>query len=61
MVHIYNLAFLFTLGIVSSIEDLLLICHAYFAHNPKRHIEFIKLTDMMETKWIKMLKNVKTH
>jgi hypothetical protein len=61
MVHRCNLAFLFTLGIVSSIEDLLQSYHAYFAHSPKRHIEFIKLIDMMETKGFKMLKNVKTH
>jgi hypothetical protein len=52
IVHRYNLAFktLSTLGIVSSIKDMLQSCHAYFPHGPKRHLEFIKLTDMMETK-----------
>jgi len=62
MVHRCNLAFktLLTLRIVSSIVDLLQICHAYFAHNLKRHLEFTKLIDMMETKEFKMFKNVKT-
>jgi hypothetical protein len=62
MVHRCNPAFktLLTLGIVSSIVDFLQSCHAYFAHSPKRHLEFTKLTDMMETKELKMFKNVKT-
>jgi hypothetical protein len=63
MAHRGNLAFkaLSTLGIVSSIKDLLQSCHAYFAHSPKRHFEFTKLTNMMETKGLKMFKNIKTH
>jgi hypothetical protein len=62
MVHRCNLTFktLSTLGIVSSIKDLLQSCHAYFAHSPKRHLEFTKLISMMEIKWFKMLKNVET-
>jgi hypothetical protein len=62
MVHRCNFAFktLSTLGIVSNIEDLLKSCHAYFAHNPKRHFEFTKLTYVVETNWLKMLKYVKT-
>jgi hypothetical protein len=63
MAHRCNLAFktLLTLRIVSIIVDLLQICHAYFAHDPKRHCEFTKLIDMMETKNLKMFKNVKTY
>jgi len=63
LAHRGNLAFkaLSTLGIVSIIKDLLQSCHAYFAHSPKRHFEFTKLINMMETKGLKMLKNVKTH
>ncbi len=63
MAHKCNLTFktLFTLGIVSSIKNLLQNCHAYFAHSPKRHLKFIKLIDMMETKGLKMFKNVKTY
>jgi hypothetical protein len=63
MIHRNNLTFkaLSTLGIVSSINDLLQSCHAYFAHSPKRHFEFTKLNNMMETKGLKMFKNMKTH
>jgi hypothetical protein len=62
MVHRCTFAFktLLTLGIVRNIKDLLHSCHAYFAHNPKRHFEFTKLIDVMETKGRKMLKYVKT-
>jgi hypothetical protein len=62
MAHKCNLAFktLLTLRTVSSIVDLLQICHAYFAHNPKRHPEFTNLIDTMETNELKMFKNVKT-
>jgi hypothetical protein len=58
-----NLAFkvLSTLGIVSNIKDLLQSRHTYSAHSPKRHFEFTKLINMMETKALKMFKNVKTH
>jgi len=58
MVHRCNFAFktLSTLGMVSNIEDLLQRCHAYFAHNPKRHFEFTKLIDVVEIKGLKMLK-----
>jgi hypothetical protein len=50
-----NLTFktLSTLGIVRNIQDLLQSCHEYFAHSPKRHLEFIKLINMMETKGLK--------
>jgi len=63
MAHKCNLAFktLLTLGIVSNIMDLLQNCHAYFVHSPKRYPKFTKLTDMMETKELKMFKNVKTY
>jgi len=62
MVHRCNLAFktLSSLGIMNSIEDMLQTCHSYFAHNPNRHLEFIKLIEMMETKGLKIFKNVKT-
>ncbi len=61
MAHKRNLAFktLSTLGIINNIEDLLWNHHAYFAHNPKGHLEFIKLTNMRETKRLKMFKNMK--
>jgi hypothetical protein len=63
MVHRCNFAFktLSTLGIINNIKDLLQSCHAYFAHNAKRHFEFTELTDVMETKGLKMFKYMKTY
>jgi hypothetical protein len=62
MAHRCNLAFktLSQLDIMSHIEGLLKNSHAYFKHSPKRHLEFVKLADVMETKGLKLLKNVKT-
>jgi len=37
------------------------ITFSFFFHSPKRHIEFLKLTDLMKTKGSKILWNVKTH
>jgi hypothetical protein len=34
--------------------------YGYFNHNPKRHLEFSKLTNVMETKGNKILRNIKT-
>ena len=45
---------------MSRIEGLLKSSHAYFKHSPKRHLEFVKLAKLMETKGLKLLKNVKT-
>ena len=62
MAHRFNLAFktLSQLDIMSHIEGLLKSSHAYFKHSPKRHLEFVKLVELMETKGLKLLKNVKT-
>ena len=62
MAHRCNLAFktLSQLDIMSRIEGLLQSSHVYFKHSPKRHLEFVKLADVMETKGLKLLKNVKT-
>jgi hypothetical protein len=46
---------------VNRIEGLLQTLYNYFSKNPKRHLEFTKLTKVMETKGAKILKNVKTH
>ena len=32
----------------------------FFTHSPKRHVEFVKLAEVMETKGLKILQNVKT-
>ena len=62
MAHRYKLAFktLSQLDIMSRIEGLLKSFHAYFKHSPKRHIEFVKMAELMETKGLELLKNVKT-
>jgi len=60
MAHQCNLAFktLSSLEIMSAIEDLLNVCHNYFACNPKKFAEFHTLALVMETKGLKLLKNV---
>jgi hypothetical protein len=47
------------LGNSYNIENLIQNHHTYFFHSPKRHFELTRLTNMMETKGLKMLKNVK--
>jgi len=48
------------LPLVKHIESLLQTLHAYFAHSPKRHLEFTKLVKVMEIKKSKIMHNVKT-
>ena len=48
------------LEIVGEIEDLIKVTHAYFAHSPKKYAEFHSLALLMETKRLKLLKNVCT-
>jgi hypothetical protein len=45
---------------VNRIEDLLQTLHSYFARSPKRHLEFVKLAEVLETKGLKILRQVKT-
>jgi hypothetical protein len=42
------------------LENLLQTLHSYFAHSPKRHVEFTKRVEFMQTKGNKILRNVKT-
>jgi hypothetical protein len=35
--------------------------YKYFSSFPKRHLELAKLREIMETKGLKILNNVKTH
>ncbi len=48
------------LPLVSCIESLLQCIYAYFNHSPKRHLEFAKLIEIMETKGNEILQNIKT-
>jgi hypothetical protein len=45
---------------MSCVESMLTVMHAYFAHSPKRHVEFERLAAMMNKKGQKILLNVKT-
>ena len=58
--HKFNLVVktLSDLEIVGEIEDLVKVTHAYFAHSPKKYSEFHCLALLMETKGLKLLKNV---
>ena len=60
--HRFNLVVktLSDLDIISDIEDLVKVVHAYFAHSPKKYNEFHSLALLMETKGLKLLKNVCT-
>jgi uncharacterized membrane protein len=45
---------------VNRLEGLLQTLYNYFSKSFKRHLEFTKLVEVMETKGAKILKNVKT-
>jgi hypothetical protein len=62
MAHRTNLVVepLSNLPVVSKIESLCKNIHNYFSHSPKRHLEFTKLAEIVETKGLKILNNVKT-
>jgi hypothetical protein len=62
LAHRVNLAMkvLSKLHIMSCVESMLTVMHAYFAHSPKRHVEFERLAAMMNKKGQKILLNVKT-
>jgi hypothetical protein len=46
---------------VSKLEGLLHTLYNYFSKSPKRHLEFTKLAELMITKGVKILKNIKTY
>jgi len=62
MAHRTNLAVepLSNLLIVAKLEALCQAMYSYFSHSPKRHSEFQKLADIVETEGRRMLRNVKT-
>jgi len=62
LAHKLNLVYkiLSELPIFDACEELLRLTYNYFTHNPKKHNEFQELAQLMETKGLKMLKNVKT-
>jgi ubiquinone/menaquinone biosynthesis C-methylase UbiE len=60
--HWTNLAMkeLSSLPVIAKIENLLQSLYSYFARSPKRHLEFTKLAAVMETKGLKIIRNIKT-
>ena len=48
------------LPVVSRVEDMLGVLHRFFAHSLKRHLQFQKLAEVMNSKELKILKNIKT-
>jgi hypothetical protein len=50
---------LFKLNMVCRLENLFQTLYAYFSESPKKHLEFNKLVEIMETQGNKLLKNVK--
>ena len=43
---------------ITKIKMLLQTLHSYFAYSPKRHFEFTKLAELMQTKGLKILHQV---
>ena len=62
MAHRTNLAMqtLSNLSLVAKVETLCERLYNYFRVSPKRHLEFTKLVDVVETGGLKLLRNVKT-
>ena len=48
------------LPVVKRIEEMLQSLHGFFAHSPKRHLNFQKLADIMHSKGLKILRNIST-
>jgi hypothetical protein len=48
------------LPILLKIEDMLQDLHGYFCKSPKKHMEFLKLAEVMDTKGLKILRDIKT-
>jgi hypothetical protein len=62
MAHRINLAIqgLFTMLMVSKLEDLLQTFYGYFSNSPKHHIQFTKLVAIIKIEGPKVISNLKT-
>jgi hypothetical protein len=62
MAHRINLANqgLFTMLMVSKLEDLLQTFYGYFSSSPKHHLQFTKLVAIVKIKGPKVIYNLKT-
>lgn len=45
---------------MGQIEGMLQDLYTYFSHSPKWHLEFVKLSEVIQIKGLKILKNIKT-
>jgi hypothetical protein len=63
MVHKTNLTIvvLSKLPLASCIKSTQQLLYSFFAHNFKKFLEFTKFVKTLETKGLKLLRNVKTH
>jgi hypothetical protein len=61
MAHNQSNSYFVQLVLVFCIEFMLQSLYAFFAHNPKKFLEFSKLVKTLETKRLKLLRNVQTH
>jgi hypothetical protein len=48
------------LDVFHCIEELMRLSHAYFAHSPKKYNEYKSFAQTIDTKGLKLLKNVTT-
>lgn len=49
-----------SMTVMHAVEEVLRTTHSYFAHSPKKAAEFRALAQQLQSKGLKMLKNVKT-
>jgi hypothetical protein len=49
------------LPMLEGIEDMLANLYTYFCKSLLKHLEFLKLAKIMETKGLKILRNIITH
>jgi hypothetical protein len=61
--HNINLAVktLSQLVVFASIEDLMHVSHVYFSHLSKKYMEYKSFAETIDTKGLKLPKNVNTH
>jgi hypothetical protein len=48
------------LPVVNAVEELMRVSHAYFSHSPKKYNEYKTFASIIDTKGLKLIKNVTT-
>jgi hypothetical protein len=49
------------MSLVVHIKGMLQAFYIFFFHSPKKVLEFLTLTEILETKGLKLMGNIKTH